>query len=375
MPDKRIHVWVTHFIDRTHLVLQWTDPDTGRKKSKTAGTSDPTVAEAKRIDLESDLNNNRHAEASRMTWERFRELFEDEYVAGGRKNTQKNFGRSLDLFEEICKPARLANVTARTISQFVAGLRRQRGRTRGSVTMPSTIKVWLQFLHTALAWAHGQKLINEVPAFPEIKVPDKAPQPVPVESVDKVLEKADPEMRAFMLCGWLAGLRLTEAVALHWSGATDAPYVDFDHRKIILPADFVKGVADQWVPLDPNLAEALKALPRRGKRIFRFTDDAGQLLTPGGSSKRIVNLAKLAGVRLTMKSLRRGFGCRYAAKVPAQVLQKLMRHRNIATTMKYYVNVDEAVMEAVLGKTQAQPLGNDFGNIGISKKREANGGT
>src|SRR5262249_19009903 len=60
-------------------------------------------------------------------------------------------------------------------------------------------------------------------------------------------------------------------------------------------------------------------------------------------------IAKAAGVRLTMKSLRRGFGCRYAGKVPAQVLQKLMRHSNIAITMDYYANVDAAVEEAVLG--------------------------
>ena len=50
-----------------------------------------------------------------------------------------------------------------------------------------------------------------------------------------------------------------------------------------------------------------------------------------------------------MKTLRRGFGCRYAGKVPAQVLQKLMRHANIKTTMDYYANVDEAAEEAILG--------------------------
>jgi integrase len=60
-------------------------------------------------------------------------------------------------------------------------------------------------------------------------------------------------------------------------------------------------------------------------------------------------LALAAGVKLTMKSLRRGFGCRYAGKVSAQVLQKLMRHANIRTTMDSYANVDEAAMEAVLG--------------------------
>ena len=80
-------------------------------------------------------------------------------------------------------------------------------------------------------------------------------------------------------------------------------------------------VEDQWVPLDPVLREAL-ALP----------------------------------------PLQRGFGCRYAGKVPAKVLQKLMRHSSIAITMGYYAHVDDAVMEAVLGpqcnssrNTQAKP--------------------
>jgi hypothetical protein len=60
-------------------------------------------------------------------------------------------------------------------------------------------------------------------------------------------------------------------------------------------------------------------------------------------------LAKKAGVKLTMKSLRRGLGCRYAGKVSAHVLQKLMPHANIKTTLDYYANVDDAVEEAVLG--------------------------
>ncbi|HEX5272519.1 MAG TPA: tyrosine-type recombinase/integrase, partial [Gemmataceae bacterium] len=76
-----------------------------------------------------------------------------------------------------------------------------------------------------------------------------------------------------------------------------------------------------------------------------------------GIGERVIRLAKKAGVRLTMHSLRKGFGCRYAGKVPAQVLQRLMRHANIQTTMAFYANVDEAVMNAVLG-----PKPNDLPN-------------
>ena len=84
--------------------------------------------------------------------------------------------------------------------------------------------------------------------------------------------------------------------------------------------------------------------------MFRFVSRrSGRPLAAGGVSHRVVALAKRAGVRSTMHTLRKGFGCRYAGKVPAQVLQKLMRHRNIKTTMDYYANVDAAVEEAVLG--------------------------
>jgi len=66
-------------------------------------------------------------------------------------------------------------------------------------------------------------------------------------------------------------------------------------------------------------------------------------------SQRVAKLAKTAGVRMTMKTLRQGFGCRYAGKVSAHVLQRLMRHANIKTTLDYYANIDAAVEEAVLG--------------------------
>jgi integrase len=73
------------------------------------------------------------------------------------------------------------------------------------------------------------------------------------------------------------------------------------------------------------------------------------LVTPSGMSKLVDTVAHRAGVRLSMRSLRRGFGCRHAGKVPAQVLQRLMRHAKIDTTMNFYANVDDAVEEAILG--------------------------
>jgi integrase len=250
----------------------------------------------------------------------------------------------------LCNPASLRAVSARTLSAYVGALRQQKGRF-GTVTFESTIKVRLQMLRTALTWAVKQKLIPECPASPDIRPPKKKPQPVSTEVFERLLARAtDPNMRVFLLSGWLAGLRLNEACELEWEETDKAPYVDLARERIVFPAGFVKAVEDQWLPLDRELRAALLALPRMGRKVFRFVGDKGQRVSDRAVGIRVAKLSKRAGVKLTYKSLRRGFGCYWASRVPAQVLQKLMRHHNIATTMTYYVCVDDAATQAVLGR-------------------------
>src|SRR5262249_35588950 len=133
----------------------------------------------------------------------------------------------------------------------------------------------------------------------------------------------------------------------------------------VLPAELVKGSEDQWVPLDPVLREALLALPRQGRRVFRFQSPKdGHEIGSSAVSDRVRQLAKHAGVPLTMHALRKGFGCRYAAEVPAQVLQRLMRHASIRTTMDFYVNTDQAAMDAVLrGSRNSSRNSRDSGDL------------
>jgi integrase len=339
---------VQNFGDRPYPVLQWYDPVTGKRKSKSAESCNPIDVERRRAALEYELNHGLYREASNMPWERFRQLFEDEHVAAKRPETRRNYRGTLDQFEQICRPRTLAGVNERTVSAFAAGLRSRPGR--GGGQKASTVKVRLQYLHGCLRWAERQKLIPECPTFPSIKVPRQRPRPTPVESFERLLEKApDAQWRAFFLSGWLAGLRLGEAMALEWDESDSAPWLDPARGRVWLPAAFVKAVEDQWVPLDPRLWEALDALPRHGKKVFRILGVHGRPLSQKVVSKKAAALARRAGVRLTMKELRKGFGCHYAGKVPAQVLQKLMRHASIRTTMEYYANVDDAVMEAVLG--------------------------
>src|SRR5262245_4968655 len=104
------------------------------------------------------------------------------------------------------------------------------------------------------------------------------------------------------------------------------------------------------LPLGGARSAAPSRAESRGRTVFHFVATDEHPICDTAIGERIIRLARKAGVRLTMRSLRRGFGCHYAGKVPAQVLQKLMRHASISTTMSYYANVDDAAMEAVLGK-------------------------
>jgi integrase len=362
---RRVVVWCQELKDRPHLALQWHDPITGGRRSRTSGTADPDQADRRRADLEYELNHGLHQDASDMSWSRFRALFEDEYVASRRPATRRNFASALDLFEECCHPKRLRGVTERTLSAFAASLRKRVVRGGRTGMAASTMRVTLSFLRAALRWAVHQKLLPECPRFPLIKVPRTRPQPVPTESFERLYAKAgDDATRALLLCGWLAGLRRGEAYALEWSPTDRSPWVDFARGRVVFPAEFVKGAEDQWLPLDPWLREALELLPRRGRRVFDFRNRSGRPLGPSGLSHRVVRLARLAGVKLTLRALRRGFGCFYAARVPAQVLQKLMRHADIRITMDYYVNIDSAVEEAVLDRKRSARRANDpLGNV------------
>jgi integrase len=353
--EKRTKVWLQDYGDRRWLLLQWLDPTTGKRKTRSTKTREKAEAEKMRRDLEYEINHGMHTEASRMSWVSFRRLFESEYLPGTRWNTQRNYRVALNLFEELCSPKTLRGISERTLSAFVAGLRLRPGCGKDQMAA-SSIKVRLQFLHTVLQWAVGQKLLPECPLFPSVKVDETDPEPVPVECVERLLERApDQQMRVFLLTAWLAGLRLGEALALAWDETDEHPWIDFRRRRIVLPSRSVKGRKHQWIPLDPLLQAQLEALPRCGRKVFHFTDKrSGRPVGLVAVSHRVVALARQAGVKLTMKSLRRGFGCRYASKVPAQVLQRLLRHSNISVTMKYYANIDAAVEEAIFGNSGPQ---------------------
>jgi integrase len=291
------------------------------------------------------------------TWKEFRQRYTAEALSGRRGNTARKYGIVFNVFEQEMKPGALRDITAETVSKFTAALRVRPIIKRGKDTGRRGLSAWsihnyLVALRTALQWAADQKLIASVPTFPAVKVPKLKPQPIREEDWQALYNAApDDHHRAYLLCGWWGGLRLSEAQHLQWEPSERLPWLDFQRNRVILPAVFAKSDEDQWIPLHPVLRRALEQLPRIGPAVFPFRSlRGGGPLSDNALGKRVTAIARRAGVRLSMHRLRKGFGCRVAqqlGKGDAPVLHRLMRHSSMQITMDYYASVDDVLQDKI----------------------------
>lgn len=53
-----VKVWIQRFVDRSNLMLQWIDPLTGKRKTRSTETDSEKEAERQRVVLEAKLNEN-----------------------------------------------------------------------------------------------------------------------------------------------------------------------------------------------------------------------------------------------------------------------------------------------------------------------------
>jgi len=167
---------------------------------------------------------------------------------------------------------------------------------------------------------------------------------VPMSDVDKLVSHAkDLRIRAAVLLAAEAGLRAGEIRGLQWGDIGDGQLrvrraLDKETGQVQAP----KHNKRRTVPLSPRLTAELGAMPRLGLWIVSRLD--GGPLSYYGLAEQVGNLYKTAEVVRPPKiihCLRHTFGTTCAARgVPIPVLQKLMGHAQISTTMQY-IDVSE----------------------------------
>ncbi|MBL4886632.1 MAG: phage integrase SAM-like domain-containing protein [Planctomycetaceae bacterium] len=181
---------------RTNYVCQWTDPITGRKKTRSARTKRKRDTERFAGNLKRELVNGTYYEDIRMTWEAFRKRFDEEYLSTHPESTCRRYRTAFNSLERIINPKMLCSLNEAAISKFQAGMRRLKNA-------EATIKANLVLLKASLAWAVEQKFI---PVAPKIRMPKHAPsmkgRPITLEEFERLIDKVTLLAQRRLLSGY-----------------------------------------------------------------------------------------------------------------------------------------------------------------------------
>ena len=326
------------------FVLRYTDPVTGRPAERKAAATRRREAEREAGDLEQMLASGR-TPAGAVTWAAARERYEVDHLAGLAPATQSAWSTAASRFEGACSPAKVADVDALMLLGFVRQLREQ-GRAA------TTIATYVRTIRAMLSWC--RRIPRWIEDVPEVDLPrdrgrrarSRPPTPAEFEALlaaVPTIRPVDPEPWRHLLRGlWLSGLRLGEAAALSWDSGPMQISTVGRYPKYLIQAAGEKGRRDRTLPLTPDAAEFFLAEPDQTGRVFDIdltVRRIGRTISEIGTASGVITNSD-TGKFCTAHDLRRAFGSRWAPRVKPAVLQALMRHRNIDTTMKFYVELD-----------------------------------
>lgn len=354
-----INVIVVTRKDWKNLCLRYTDPVTGQKVEKSAGTAKEREAVKRAGEWETELRNGIAAVRSNLRLDSFREAYQDHVDTTQADGSSDKVASMFNVVKQRMNPDKLTRVSTQWITRFQKSMLSD-GRS------PATVESHCRHLKAALNWAKGQGWINTVPRFDKLKRAKSAKvmkgRPITGEEFDRILAAVKSELKerqwesmtALLRGLWLSGLRLGEALSLTWDQWADGIRVDTSEKFVVLriPSEGEKGGKDRTYPITPDFTEFLLAIPEHHRSGFVFNPELfrGVCRRTDTVSGVISGLGEVAGVKVdengekvvfaSAHDLRRSFGNRWARHVMPMVLKELMRHESVTTTEKFYVDIN-----------------------------------
>lgn len=358
----RIRVRVFLRSRRKYYEAQWADPVTGRKRTRSTGKTTRKDAERFAAKLETQLEEGGGL-IERITWDEFRRRYETEVLAGRALKTRQKMRSTLNAVETHIAPKYVAAMSSALVSRFQAKL-------RATGVLETTVKSHLSCLRALMHWATRMNYLRVSPAFVMPSgVAGMKGRPITLEEYERIRGKAADVVGLdiaaswqFLIDGlWWSGLRLGEALDLHWTDekriAVDR--LDGKHPMFRVQALAEKGRKFRQLPMAPEFADMLRKVPEAERRGYVFnpaSQEGLQRLSTNWVSKLLSRMGEKAGVKVAERDrvddagqsfvelkyasahdFRRAFGLRWSKRVLAPVLMEMMRHESIQTTMEFYV--------------------------------------
>ncbi len=235
---------------------------------------------------------------------------------------------------------RLDEVTYAVIEDFKLVLAKTQAantKHRPRLLRPRTIHNLLVHVSGMLGVAKKRGLIATLPEIDWIKIPPAEFDFLDFDEADRLVAAADGEWRTMILVALRTGMRMGELLGLRWVD------VDLSAGRIHVRQNYVMGHLglpksgkSREIPLGDDVIEALGA-HRHERGPLVFCDAAGNHLTAGLLGWPLKRALKRAGLRkIGWHKLRHTFASHLAMRgVPLKVIQELLGHASIVTTMIY----------------------------------------
>lgn len=204
-----------------------------------------------------------------------------------------------------------------------------------------TRRTYVNHLSAAHRWMVETGQLDHMPLarYRRPRTPKPKPKPLDAAEVAAVLDTDDARLRAWLLLGLLAGLRAHEIAKVHGR--------DIDERVLFVRG---KGGDESMIPTHPALWALAQQYPRDD---FWFPSSHATRPHVGAElvSLRIRERFREVGVTNgAAHRLRYTYATRLAdAGTPIRVVQELLRHRDLSTTMRYVAVTDDAMRAAIRG--------------------------
>lgn len=379
MPRKRKRLRVWKATVKGHYVIrwQWVDETKPHQEATELTATKGNVSALRKLLVAKE----KALLAERKTgvpWATVMDRYDKEELIHQKPRSRSKWVSATNKLKKHCAPCVLSDVNGSLLSQFGAKLREEG-------LAADTIAGYFAELRRTLRWAED---IWQNYSAPRVRPPKGVKRsgmkgrPITREEFERMLDATAGVVGADFAAGWryyltglyLSGLRLEESLRFTWDDPREIHVLSLNLNRPRIQMPYQKSGRDDGLPLATDFAFFLSETPheKRKGRVFRpelkrgtpsywtFSDTVSDI---GKAAKVLVFAGRDECKYASAHDLRRAFGTRWAPHVMPVDLQKLMRHRTIQTTMKYYVDLD---LDSMSKRTRK--AGDSFDAINAAKE-------
>ncbi|MBL6938269.1 MAG: site-specific integrase [Alphaproteobacteria bacterium] len=310
--------------------------------------------------------DGRNASTTRVSFAEFVPKWFAEYVVPNNKPSEqkaKKYALSASLVPSFGRML-VSDIGVRDVEQYKAKLVREG---KSHKTINNRLTILRKCLHTAYDWL---ALPGAPPKIVWLKCPPARTHYLATEECNLLVEHSSGIVREMIVAALRTGMRQGELKGLQWTS------IDWLNRSVAVrhsrsddtkALGTPKGNRERHIPLDIDLCEMLSA--RRRAEGYVFLDNNGQPFTHKKASAALAAVCRHAGLpKVGWHTLRHTFASHLAMNgTPLNIVQALLGHASITTTMRYAHVAPSALRTAIelanprtagVAADNGQPAGN-----------------